>query len=326
MAALVLLTPVVLLLCWQLYIPKVLAKSPSVVYSVQKGTGNDTIANDLANQGIIKSAAFFKWYVVLSGNSAKLQAGMYSLSPSMSIASIVKKLVTGGFIKDNITVLEGWDARDIAKYLESKKVYSKKEFLAAIDHDFSREFDILKDKPKDASLEGYLFPDTYQVSLGEMPEDVLKNMVANLERKLTPELRVEITSQHKSVFEVITMASIIEKEVKKTDDKKVVAGILWKRLANNMPLQVDATINYITDKNDPSVSIKDTRIDSRYNTYKYVGLPAGPISNPGMDSILAAMYPKESPYWYYLSADRTGKTIFSKTLEDHQLAMAKYLR
>ena len=122
------------------------------------------------------------------------------------------------------------------------------------------------------------------------------------------------------------MASILEKEVKTTEDKKIVSGILWKRLVNDMSLQIDSTINYITNKSEARVAIKDTKIDSPYNTYKYQGLPLGPISNPGIDSILAAIYPIESPYWYYLSASTTGKTIFSKTLLEHNQAVAKYLK
>ena len=105
----------------------------------------------------------------------------------------------------------------------------------------------------------------------------------------------------------------------------MVSGILWKRLAVGMPLQVDATINYITNKNDAGVAIKDTKINSPYNTYKYAGLPAGPISSPGMDSILAAIYPTKNDYWYWLSANGTGKTIFSKTLDQHNIARVKYL-
>jgi UPF0755 protein len=110
--------------------------------------------------------------------------------------------------------------------------------------------------------------------------------------------------------------------VRGLDDKKIVSGILWKRLAIGMPLQLDATINYITDKNVPGVSIKDTKIDSPYNTYKYKGLPKGPISNPGTDSIMAAIYPKTTNYWFYLS---DGITHFSETLEQHNIARALYL-
>ena len=118
------------------------------------------------------------------------------------------------------------------------------------------------------------------------------------------------------------MASMIEKEVKNMSDKKIVSGILWKRISVGMPLQLDSTVNYVTDRSDPSVTIKATKIDSPYNTYLYKGLPKGPISNPGIDSIIAAMNPTKTDYWFYLT---DGVTIFSKTAEDHAAAKAEYL-
>jgi len=147
-------------------------------------------------------------------------------------------------------------------------------------------------------------------------------MLSNFEKKLTQELKDEIQKQKKSVFDIITMAAMLEKEVRTLSDKKIVSGILWKRLEAGMPLQIDATINYITGKSDPGATIKDTKIDSPYNTYKYKGLPKGPISNPGMSSITAAIEPTDSPYWFYLS---DGATYFSKTLEEHNVNKAKYL-
>ena len=322
----VLLTFVCLFIFWELFIPYSLSATPPQNYMVQKGLGDEEIAADLQKQGIIKNSLFFRLYVFVTGQDKKLQAGNYELSSSMSVYDIVKKFVSGDVIKNYITIIEGWDQKDIAQYFESKSLYAEQDFLAATTKDFSDVFGFLKDKPKKLSLEGYLFPDTYEVSLAAEPEDMVKNMLANFDKKLTSDIENEITRQNRSIFQVITMASILEKEVQTVEDKKIVAGILWKRIKNGMPLQVDASINYITGKHAAGASIKDTKIDSLYNTYKYAGLPLGPISNPGMDSILAAIYPVDSPYWYYLSADNTGKTIFSKTLEEHNSAKAKYLK
>jgi UPF0755 protein len=325
---------------WGIYIPYSLNAMPQITYGIQKGLGYKAIGIYLERQGIIKNHGFFTLYVLISGNYSKLQAGSYKVSPSMSVADIVKKIATGDVIKNKITIIEGWDLEDIGKYLETQKLYAKpafaqgssepseakKDFLDLTKKDFSGSFDFLKDKPKNLSLEGYIFPDTYEVLPEEKPEELLKNTLANFDKKLTTDLRQEIANQKKSIFQIITMASILEKEVKSLEDKKIVSGILWKRLESGIPLQVDATINYITDKNDSRVQIKDTKIDSPYNTYKYGGLPLGPICNPGMNSILAAIYPAESPYWYYLSANGSGKTIFSKTLEEHNIAVVKYLK
>lgn len=322
----------VVVFIFEIYIPKSLSSSSTVIYIVQKGAGGGDIADELEKRGIIKSRLFFKFYVFVSGQYSKLQSGKYDLSPSMSVAKIVSKFVSGDVVKYKITIIEGWDIKDIAQYLENKKLYSQQDFIDATKNNFSEDFSFLNDPPKQVSklknsnLEGYIFPDSYEFLPEKNPEELLRIILTNFNKKLTPDLRKEISLQNKSIFEIITMASIIEKEVKIMDDKKIISGILWKRLKNGVPLQVDSTINYITGKNDHSVYIKDTKIDSPYNTYKYVGLPKGPISNPGIDSILAAIYPKESDYWYYLSANGNGKTIFSKTLEEHNEAVAKYLK
>ncbi len=215
------------------------------------------------------------------------------------------------------------------EYLEEKGL-KKDEFLKLSKKDFSDSFDFLKDKPKDLSLEGYIFPDTYYINKQNITnsgqlEYLIKIFLENFKKKLTSEMREEINRQEKTIFKIIIMASMIEKEVKIPEDKKIVSGILWKRLENNIPLQVDATISYITGKKGINISIDDTKIDSPYNTYKYRGLPLGPISNPGLESIIAAIYPETSAFWYYLSTP-DGTTIFSKTLEEHNIAKQKYLK
>lgn len=307
---------IILILCFEIYIPANPFSSSTISYVVKKGMGDDEIAKDLKKLRIIKSETFFQFYVIASFEHQNLQAGKYNFSSRMSIYEIVKKMSRGDIIKNNITILAGWDARDISKYLEEKNICKKNEFIDLIKLDQSSEFDFLKDKPKNVSLEGYIFPDTYEIAEGDTCQDVIGITLANFGKKLTPELRAEISKQKKTIFDIVTMASIIEKEVATYEDKKMVSGILWTRIKIGMPLQVDASINYITDKNDPASSIKDTKIDSPYNTYKYRGLPKGPISSPGINSIKAAIYPTKSSYLYYQN-DKTGKTIFSKTFEEH---------
>lgn len=324
----IVLFAVSLLLYHQFYVPKDLKSTTKIFYIVERGVDDGKIAKDLKELGIIKNSLFFRLYIIISDNHPKIQAGNYELSSSESIAFIVKKFVLGNTVKHRITVIEGWNTREIAQYLESRKLFSPGDFLGATLEDWSRNFSFLKERPMSAGagLEGYLFPDTYEIIPDGNPKELIKNILANFGKKLTNDLRNEIASQKKSIFEIITMASILEKEVKSKEDKKMVSGILWKRIQTGVPLQVDATINYITQRNDASVAIKDTKIDSLYNTYKYYGLPKGPISNPGLDSIMAAIYPTESDYWYYLSAKSDGRTIFSKTLEEHNLAVVKHLK
>lgn len=295
------------------------------IITVKRGESNQEIASQLTNAGIISHGFSFRLSALLSFSYHKLQAGRYEVSSALSPMEIVQKMAAGQTVKTTITIPEGWDIQDIAEYLADKKILSQEDFIKATNANYEG-FDFLADKPKKLGLEGYLFPDTYEMPESGEATDLARVMLSNFDKKLTPDLRQEITRQKKSIFKIITMASILEKEVKTLEDKKMVAGILWKRIAEGMPLQVDATVNYITRKDHPGALLADTKIDSPYNTYKYYGLPLGPISNPGIDSIIAAIYPTKSPYWYYLSSQKTGKTIFSKTLDEHNLAAAKYLK
>jgi len=280
-----------------------LSKTPASpeekLFLVEKGENLFQIAENLEKEDLIKNRFFFDFYVLIKGGQDKLRAGEYFLSPSMNITEIARKIISGEIAKIIVTIPEGFTLKQIEKLLGLK--------LPGRD------------------LEGFLFPDTYQFQLTVTGEEVVKRMRDNFEKKLTQDLQEEIEKQGKTVREIVIMASLIEKEVKTKKDKRLVSGILWKRLKNNIPLQVDATINYITGKKTIKVSIEETKIDSPYNTYKYLGLPLGPICNPGLESILAAVDPEDSDYWYYLSIPE-GETIFSKTLEEHNIAKTKYLK
>lgn len=318
----VVLLALFLIFFFEVYIPVNPSSHETITYTVKKGMGDEEISKELEDLGIIRSGYFFRAYTLLSLRHLSLQAGKYNLSSKMSSYQIVKKMAEGDVVKNNLVILEGWDLADIGEYLESKGLCAKDYFVFLAEKDYSDSFNFLKDKPNDVGLEGYIFPDTYEISEGETCEDVLGMMLSNFGKKLTPEFKEEIACQDKSIFDIVTMASILEKEVRTLEDKKIVSGILWKRIAEGMPLQIDATVNYVTGKSDPAVAIKDTKIDSPYNTYKYYGLPKGPISSPGEDSLLAAIYPTATKFWYYLS---DGKTIFSETFEQHVAAKAKYL-
>jgi len=309
---------------FQIYVPLNPNSNEIVTYTIQKGWGNNEIANELKNLGMIRSSYFFQLYTFFSFNHAGLQAGKYALSSNMSTYKIVKKMISGDTKKDRFVIYEGWSVEDIGKYLESRELCTKEEFKLLTEKNYELEFEFLAGRPTNANLEGYLFPDTYEIFEGQICEDIIKKMLINFGNKLSKEIQAEITSQNKTIFEIVTMASLLEKEVRSLEDKKIVSGILWKRLDAGMPLQLDATINYITGRNDSSVSIKNTKIDSPYNTYKYKGLPRGPISNPGMNAITAALEPTKTDYWFYLSS--AGKTYFSKTFQEHSANKTMYLK
>ena len=261
----------------EIYFPKDASSKEEVVFSVEKGQGSKDIALNLEKEGLIRFSPLFRVYVLTIGVSGKLQAGDYLLSPAMNISEVVKKLAIGDIIKEKITIIEGWDLKDIGFYFENRGMFQAEELYDEM-----------------SGLEGYLFPDTYWVRRGETLEEITERMQNNFEKKTEG---LEITP------DIITMASLLERELQIKEDKEIASGILWKRLNVGMALQVDAF---------PW-------------TYENQGLPLSPICNPGLESIEAAAYPKESQYWYYLSTPE-GETIFSKTLEEHNIARAKYLK
>lgn len=306
---------------------------------IPQGFGSRKIGALLRDEGAIRSKWAFVTYVSLRQESTQLKPGEYTFFSDMDIREISSDLLRGGSTEVIITVPEGWTMADIAKYLEEEKMSSPEEFFSVagyptIDYrinnklpsptHFSGTYSFLSDKPWYVGLEGYLFPDTYRVFRDSTPSEIIGKMLENLDKKLTPDLREEIARQKKTIFEIVIIASLIEKEVRSEEDRAIVSGILWKRLSRNIPLQIDATINYITGGKSPSVSIEETKINSPYNTYLYPGLPLGPITNPGISAIRAAVYPKITPYLFYLSTP-DGTTIFSRTLDEHNAAKRKYL-
>ena len=249
-----------------------------------------------------------------------LKTGEYELSPEISVRDIADIIVIGGVNEILITIPEGFTLEQIENRFIAAKLAQKGEI---VNFKFGVAPPILKDKPRIASLEGYLFPDTYRFFKDAALSDIVGKMVVNLDNKITLDLKTAISNSGSSVYEIITMASLIEKEVKSYPDREIVSGVLWKRLQNKIPLQVDATLVYITGRKE--IHEADKKINSPYNTYYYRGLPKGPIASPGSSAIRAAIYPKASPYWYYLSA-KDGKTIFSKTLEEHNRNRTIYLK
>jgi len=178
------------------------------------------------------------------------------------------------------------------------------------------EYSILASKPRNLDLEGYLFPDTYRIFRDASVTDVVKKMLGNLEAKLTPQMKKDITDSGKTIHEVLTLASIVEKEVSSDKDRKLVADIFYKRLKAGIALQADSTVNYVTGKSVSRASASDLEVESLYNTYQHRGLPPGPISNPSLSSIISAIYPTPNTYLYFLTTP-SGEVIYNETFEGH---------
>ncbi|MDD4900771.1 MAG: endolytic transglycosylase MltG [Patescibacteria group bacterium] len=301
------------------------------IFLINQGATAEQIALDLKKDNLIKSAFYFEHLIKQSRQSVK--AGKYFISPKLTTKEIVKILTMGDAISDErtIKIIEGWNIKDINNYLN--KIMAADSFLnIARQKAKDLKFKIALDKeladglPADATLEGFLFPDTYRIGNDAKVEDIINKMLANFNKKLTPAMRAEMARQKKTVYEIITMASIIEKEVRSQDDMKIVSGIFWDRIKNGQGLESCATLAYVLGVNKAQYSLEDTKINSPYNTYKYRGLPPGPIANPGLNAIMAAIYPALTSYNYFLSDPATGKTIFSKTLDEHNMNKARYLK
>jgi UPF0755 protein len=279
------------------------------IFVIESGQGLKEIAKNLDQAKLIRDKIWFMAYVFYKGWTGQLQAGEYALSPSLNIPQIVQKIVRGEVVPQEIkiTIPEGFTLKQIDARLAENDLIKAGELL------------------KRPELEGYLFPDTYQFKKDSSLDEIIVEMMDNFDRKLDENLVAEIERQGKTIREIIIMASLLEKEVPLYQDQRIVSGIFWKRIKNNYPLQSCATIAYILGVNKWIYSVEDTKIDSPYNTYQNIGLPPGPINNPGLLAIKAAIYPLDTDYNFFLSAPN-GQTIFSRTFEEHKDNKRKYLQ
>lgn len=295
------------------------------MFKIEKGEGNSSVSASLKNEGLISGKWYFYYYMRTHNMLNKILPGDYQLNGKMTIPEIAVAITQeqNKFVK--ITFPEGWDSKKMAERL-SANGFSGDEFLELVKNppsELAGRYSFFSLLPMGTNLEGYLFPDTYFFSQKNSAEEITGKILNNFDSQLAPELRDEIKKQGKSLDEIITMASIIEKEVKNDEDRKIVSGIFWNRIKAGQPLQSCATISYILGVSKDQYSFEDTRIESPYNTYLIQGLPPSPISNPGLLSIRAAVYPAETSYNYFLSDPQTGKTIFSKNIEEHNANKVK---
>jgi len=313
-----------------------------IKFKVAQGESVKKIGANLKARNLIKSTWAFETHVWFNDLEKKFQSGEYILKPGLSAKEVVRILTQGEALSKeaSIKIIEGWNLLDIAKYLEKEGRFKEEEFLGLtgypkIDYrvnkdlpkpvDYTKEFSFLKDKPTYYGLEGYIFPDTYRVYADASVDDIIIKALVNFDNKLTAEMRDDIKKQGRTIYEVVTMASVIEKEVRGEKDMKIVSGLFWDRIKNQQALESCATLAYILGVNKAQYTLADTKIDSPYNTYQNRGLPPGPIANPGLTAIKAAIYPEYTDYNYFLNRTDNGETVFSVTYEEHLRNKAKYL-
>lgn len=297
-------------------------------FSIQDGEGVVSIAERLDAAGVIDGRLTFIAYAVKTGLYKKFQTGEYSLSGKLSIAEIMDKFVGGRVVPAGVRVTfpEGWTIAEIAERLTANGLAGA-EFQAIAEKPFPKwreRFVFLKDLPNGASLEGYLFPDTYIFPEQATGELIVSELLKTFGEKAAPRISEGIVERGMTFHEALTLASIVEEEGRTEADRKNISDVFRKRLAIGQPLQSDATINYIhgTAKDQPTLD--DLKADSPYNTYARPGLPPGPIGNPSLISIEAALRPTPNAYYYFLIDPKTRITYFAADFEGHQKNRAAY--
>lgn len=298
--------------------------------TIPSGSSSATIANTLEEKGLIRSSYAFLHYAKKVEKASLLQAGIFVLQPSMSTQEVVDILSTGKTQEQSVTIPEGYTVEDIDTLLAEKQFITKGDFVeCARTCDFS-SFDFLPDVKNAAArggkLEGYLYPDTYFVDASTFKSKFFaERMLGVFRTKIVKGLQSDIASSGRSLHEIITMASLVEEEARTPTERAVVAGILWKRLDENIGLYVDASNRYILNKPTGAITAKELDMDSPYNLRKYRGLPPSPIANSSLQSIQATLRPASSPYYYYLHG-LDGVIRYAVTNDEHNANKAKYLR
>jgi len=293
------------------------------VVHIPARSGSAVVAEKLQEAGVIRNAHVFLWLARLTGDAGRFQSGDYRLSPSMTSREIIAHLRRGGLDGNDktVTIPEGWTLKQIAAALSEKGVVKDgAAFLAFVmrrDSPLSAPFPL-----PEAGLEGYLFPDTYRFEANTRPEKVAQAMLDRFTTAFFDQHRAEVERSGHSLHEIVTIASLIEREAEVERDRPRIAGVIENRLAKNMKLDIDATVLYALGHHKSRVYYKDLAVDSPYNTYRHKGLPPGPIASPGLPSLMAALSPEKHDYLFYV-ASPDGSHIFTRTEAEHNAVVAR---
>lgn len=287
--------------------------------TVPNGASMQQIAEDLKTQGLIRHSWAFEWYVRSNGLVTSLKAGTYALTPNQTVGEIVTIIARGEVATDLVTILPGQRLDQIEAALINNG-FTPSDVKTALNPNIYKDHPALVDKPKEANLEGYLYPETFQKTADTKAQDIVRASLDEMQKRLTPTVRAGIAKKGLSVHEGITLASIVEKEVSNPADRKIVAGVFLNRLQVPMRLESDVTAFYGAYLADADLSVG---YDSPYNTYLYDGLPIGPISNISEVSLMAVITPTKSDYLYFVAGDN-GNTYYGKSIEEHNENVAKY--
>lgn len=288
---------------------------------IPKGASMRAAAESLAVHDVIGSARLFRWYTAAAGRERTIKPGTYQFPSGAGYANVLDALVTGRGIMRSVVIPEGFDLRDIAPVLATAlSVPEDSVRVAVTDTTWRRKLNVPA-----PSLEGYLFPATYAFADGTTAREAVNAMLERFESAWTPDYEARTKALAISRHDAITMASIIEKEARKSEERALISAVYWNRVKKGMLLQADPTVQYALPEHVARVFFKDLEVESKYNTYKYVGLPPGPIASPGAASIAAALAPADVPYLFFV-ARANGSHEFRTTFAEHQQAIANIKR
>jgi len=305
---------------WYLFVrpdaPGIPAGQP-VRIEIAQGASTAAIAEQLASAGVVSNANRFRLESRRAGADGQLRAGVYDLLTGMTYEQVIAELRAGPEISYvTVTIPEGWVISEIAERIERETQIPASEFEALANggyEEFPREY--LRDVP-DGKLEGYLFPKTYRIEEGKSARDVIEMMLDQFETELAEVDVAAAQARGLTLHELVTIASIIERETKVPEERELVSSVIHNRLAKGMRLEIDATIEYLLPGNRFRLTYEDLQIDSPYNTYRNAGLPPGPISNPGLASLKAAASPADTDYIYYVLTDPDGSHTFTSSYQE----------
>lgn len=300
-----------------------------------------TVQDLLVQKGVLpaRDAQFLKWYMRWNDLDTKLATGDVQVVIGASARNIARAIANKPHAVKKLTIIEGWNLYDLKKYLIEQDITNADDlfdYTGVPARDYRKEkgqptkflnesFNVLKHKPWYVSWEGYLFPDTYEVFDDATVEDVLKKMLARTDHFIDQGAIDLFRFHDMNVHEALTVASIVEREVRGLDDRRKVVDILLRRQAQNWAFQVDSTVNYVTGSDRPAITLKDAEVDSLYNTYKYPGFPLGPIAMPSQQALQAATNPWSNQFFYFLT-DKEGAVHYAETLDQHNENKRKYLK
>lgn len=298
------------------------SQSETVTITVESGEAFNSLLTRLDNQGILRNITYIKINGKLNKQNYNIIPGSYEVNSDISLTDLLNVLETEDLKKNQVkvTIPEGYNIEKMADYLEKEGIFAKSDFISSVKNCSLPEY-IKKDSNKKYNLEGYLYPDTYYLDKDAKPDELIKMMISSFDKainQIKDETKIEIKNE--DIEKIITKASLVEKEVRIDSERKIVASVIENRIKKGMKLEFCSTINYIIGYEKVVLYNSDLTVDSPYNTYKYKGLPVGPISSPGIESIKAVLQPDTTDYLYFVLTEDDKSHHFSKTLEEHEAA------